>query len=511
MAALPALSLDDPSVLSPSRLTLERARREFSELEAWLLSEEAQDLPLHAIEREQEQRAREVQRLMLQAHIEARGRGDVGRALEVTGGEDAEPVTHTHRRNQPRTGFKTIFGEVAVEHRLGYGARGEESVHPLDEDLQLPARGSSYELQRRAVKAAVQGPYDEAVERIEEATGIKLPKRTVEQAVRDAAQDFDSFYEQRTPPEPDESGPIVVGSVDRKGIPMVKPGGAERKPKLKKGEKANKKKMSTVAAVYNQQPRVRTPEEVTESLFRRGPRVPDDKPRARPEHKRIWAKLEEPKENVIAEAGREMKRRNPGGTKTQVFLTDGERALQNAVENLVNPIAGTFIMVLDLLHVLGYLWKAAYVYHKEGSEEAEAWVRKRVLWILQGRVSHVLRGLRQSVTKRGLQGKKAKTLLGVANYFYRNRFRMRYHEYLRQGLPIATGPVEGACKNLVKDRMERSGMRWTKDTDHATAEAMLKARAAYLSGDFEEFWAHHVEMDQERLHPRRWTPVVVEK
>ncbi len=93
--------------------------------------------------------------------------------------------------------------------------------------------------------------------------------------------------------------------------------------------------------------------------------------------------------------------------------------------------------------------------------------------------------------------------MGVAAYLYRNRHRMRYDEYLAQGWPIASGPVEGACKNLIKDRMERSGARWTEDM----AEAVVKLRAIYLSRDFDRYWLSHVEQDQQRLHPPNWTVV----
>ena len=102
-----------------------------------------------------------------------------------------------------------------------------------------------------------------------------------------------------------------------------------------------------------------------------------------------------------------------------------------------------------------------------------------------------------------MKGKKGEVLLGAAAYYYRNKSRMRYHEYLAQGLPIASGSVEGACKNLIKDRMERSGMRWSADG----AEAMVKMRAAYLSRDFDEYWHWHIAQDQERLYPKaRWEP-----
>jgi hypothetical protein len=79
---------------------------------------------------------------------------------------------------------------------------------------------------------------------------------------------------------------------------------------------------------------------------------------------------------------------------------------------------------------------------------------------------------------------------------YRNRSRMRYHEYLAKGFPIASGSVEGACKNLVKDRMERSGMRWRIPE----AEAVLRLRALKLSEDWDAYWPFHIRNHQERLY-----------
>src|ERR1700682_368899 len=140
----------------------------------------------------------------------------------------------------------------------------------------------------------------------------------------------------------------------------------------------------------------------------------------------------------------------------------------------------------------------------EGSLDAELWVLDRTLRILFGDVSQVVKGIRQSVTKRGLFGAKRKTLCGVADYLHRNRGRMCYDEYLAKGWPIASGPVEGACKNLIKDRMERSGMRWTEEM----AEAIVQLRAIYLSGDFDRYWSFHIAKDQQRLHPGHWSVVL---
>ncbi len=155
------------------------------------------------------------------------------------------------------------------------------------------------------------------------------------------------------------------------------------------------------------------------------------------------------------------------------------------------------------MHALEKLWKAAYVFHAEGSLEAELWVMHRTLRILSGEVGQVVKGLRQSITKRSISGAKRKTLEAVADYLYRNRMRMRYDEYLANGWPIASGPVERACKNLINDRMERSGMRWTEQM----AGAIVQLRAIYLSGDFDQYWTFHIEQDQQRLYPAVWSVV----
>ena len=498
MVALVQQAHPDRSDTSPLALTLDEVQVAERDLRRWLFSAKTQALPLHEIEVEQERRSREVQRLLLQAHVETRGVGDVGPTI---GRRQGAVELRLGQRSLHGSRFVSIFGAVEVE-RLGYHRRRGRSIHPLDEDLALPKRSYSQEVQRRVIKAAVQGPYDEAVERLEGSTGVTMPKRSAEAIVADAAVDVDRFYVERRLPPPSGTGPILVGSVDGKGIPMCKLEPVVKVVRRKKGEKPNKKRMATVGAVYTRARRVRTPEEVVESLFRTGPR-PEGRsraPRTKPEHKRVFASLKQSKDEVIAEVAAEMDRRDPRQRKERVCVTDGEKALQKRVRTQMPNVT----LVLDFLHALEYLWKAAYVFHAEGSQQAEDWVKKRALWLLEGRSGQVVKGLRQSMTKRRLQGQDKKTLTTVSGYLHRNRLRMRYDKYLAAGLPIASGAVEGACKNVIKDRMERSGMRWSEDG----AEAMVKLRATYLSGDFEEFWAFHVRAEQERLHPPGlWRPL----
>jgi hypothetical protein len=404
-------------------------------------------------------------------------------------------VLYSHRRLGTRS-LTTVFGTVDLI-RMGYSRPGAPSIFPLDQALALPSRSFSYELQRRLVKAAVQNPFLESVQTLAELTGVAVPKRSLEEILPDAAQDFDAFYRQRSATS--ATGSILVAAVDGKGIPMVKPGGAQPTHRLTKGQKANKKRMATVATVFTRAPWVRTPQQVIESLFPTCRRTVGDAPAPpRPENKRVWASLLKGKTAVIQEVAEEMDRRDPSRSLTRLALTDGERALQIRVDRKLNVT-----LILDLLHVLEKLWKAAYVFHAEGSLEADLWVLDRTLRILFGEVGQVVKGIRQSITKRGLSGASRKTLEGVAGYLYRNRARMRSDEYLANGWPIASGPVEGACKNLIKDRMERSGMRWTE----AMAEAIIQLRAIYLSGDFDRYWEFHIEQDQRRLYPDAWSVV----
>lgn len=468
------------------------AALEFALLQSWLASSSALRLPLHQIESQQQAKGREVQRLLLQAHLRHRGNGDVGPALRLSRPDGQ--MLYSHRRLGTRS-LTTVFGSVELT-RLGYSRPGAPSFFPLDQALVLPARSFSYELQRRLVKAAVQNPFWESVQTIAELTGVSVSKRSLEEILPDAAQDFDAFYRQRSL-QP-ASGSLLVASVDGKGIPMVKPVGAQPKLRLTKGQKANKKRMATVATVFTRAPWVRTPQQVIESLFPADRRSRDETPTPpHPENKRVWASLLKGKTAVIQEVAEEMDRRDPSRSLTRLALTDGERALQIRVEGKLNVT-----LILDLMHVLEKLWKAAYVFHAEGSLEADLWVLDRALRVLFGDVGQVVKGIRQSITKRELSGAKRKTLQGVADYLYRNRARMRYDEYLAHGWPIASGPVEGACRNLIKDRMERSGMRWTEQM----AEALVQLRAIYLSGDFDRYWEFHIEQDQRRLYPA-WSVV----
>ena len=182
---------------------------EFALLQSWLASGSALQLPLHEIESQQQDRGREVQRLLLQTHLQQRGDGDAGPALYLQ--QQNGELVYSHRRLGTRS-LTTVFGTVELV-RMGYSRPGSPSIFPMDRALTLPARSFSYELQRRLVKAAVQNPFLDSVQTIADLTGVSVSKRSLEQILPDAAQDFDAFTGSVPwipPPGPSSSRPSIA-------------------------------------------------------------------------------------------------------------------------------------------------------------------------------------------------------------------------------------------------------------------------------------------------------------
>jgi hypothetical protein len=180
-----------------------------------------------------------------------------------------------------------------------------------------------------------------------------------------------------------------------------------------------------------------------------------------------------------------------------VCLCDGQESLwQACAESGSDPER---VEVLDLLHVTPRLWQAARLLYGEKGQEVVPFVRRRVTQVLQGKVGAVIRALRRLAAIRGLKRVKKRALSCICGYLRKNRQRMRYDEYLRAGYPIASGVIEGACRHLVKDRMERAGMHWTA----ARAKAMLDLCSVWIAAQWESFQQHRIERDRERLYPHR--------
>ena len=189
-------------------------------------------------------------------------------------------------------------------------------------------------------------------------------------------------------------------------------------------------------------------------------------------------------------------RRRPG--QLVIRLMDGQESLWDTADCCLLDIPQECqVDVLDIIHVAGYVWRAAKVF-QSSQEHREAFVWDRLERILEGDAKGVVAGLRRMATIRGLSGAALREVRTVCRYLENNLHRMRYDKYLREGYPIATGVIEGACRHLVKDRMERSGMRWTLEG----AQAMLNVRSTIASSYWNQFNQFRMAAEQQRLHPQ---------
>jgi hypothetical protein len=471
-----------------------KAQDQLAGLIAFVQGASAQALRLDQVERGLFDRLLQLGLSLLTAHVAAQGTGDVGETATTPAGQTCRRLPEPHERT-----YRSVFGPLAIG-RFVYGTReGQQIAHvPLDARLGLPEGEFSYLLQDWAQRLCLKGAFAEAAQSLHDLLGLRPSVRSLEHMSQAVADSAAAFAASRPTPPAAEEGELLVFTADGKGVPMRRPpqAGPRRHPRRGKGEKANKKQMAYVGAAYTIDRFARTAEQVVQEL-----RLAQARPaRPRPCHKHVWAEMTQVVEGeahngrvaLFAHLAAQRQRRDPSGNQPTVCLFDGERALWDEWLEWFSDTVG----ILDIFHVLERLWDAAHCFHPEKSKAAEGFVTARLRMLLEGKVGGVISGLRQMKTKHGLRGPKARAVTAAANYLDNNRDFMRYDEYLAAGYPIGSGVAEGACRHLVKDRLEQTGMRWSV----AGAQAMLHVRATYLNGEWEAFWEHRMAQEQRRLY-----------
>lgn len=474
-----------------------------NDLKAYVERAARQGVAAHEVEAGIWQRVLQLGRQALGLLFTLVGPGDVGETVVLPDGHEVRRLGTPH----PRV-YQSVFGHFEVE-RVVYGTREGQKIEyvPFDTQLQLPESDFSYLLQDWAQSFAVETAYRRVPETLGRILDVHPSVDTLERMNLKMAETVRPFRVARPAPAPEEEGALCVVSADGKGIPMRRatPEAPIQGHDPEQEAKVNRKKMAVVGTVYTIDPFGRTPEDVVESLFR----LPDDTPsvveRPVPQHKRLWASLPHDQDGqevsamdeTFAWLAQEVARRHPGTDKPIVLLMDGQKSLWDAGQRLL-PTANT-VEILDLLHATPRIWDAAHLFYDHDEEPALTFVYDRVLRLLKGEVRAVVSGLRQMGTKRTLRGKKREKLAKICGYLENNAHRMRYDVYLAAGYPIASGVIEGACRHFIKDRMERSGMRWTIES----AQAMLDMRSISLNGDWDDFIRYRIEKETQRLYPHR--------
>jgi hypothetical protein len=427
------------------------------------------------------------------------GTGDMGPAITRADGMDLPRERKLRERE-----YFSLFGKFAVA-RACYRTPGEPGIFPLDAQVNLPARCYSYFLQEWMSVFEVEHPFKDSAGLFAQLFDLDVAESVLMAVAQEAPEDYEGFYAQRPVPPEDTMGELLVVSFDGKGVPMIKAEAVKLKAKLGTGEKRQKKKEALVGVSYTVDAKLRAPEALAELLVdpeaararRQREDTRDDAPRAR--QVRRLASLVRTKQEVMECIRADAERRDPQHHKPLVVLLDGALGLWRLAIKLFKPWRRV-TFVLDIMHVVSYLWTAANALFREGSQQGKRWVQQKLTEILRGRVGYVIGGLRQILTKRQRRKSVRETLAKVVTFFRNHRRWMQYDVYLAAGLPVGTGVVESACGSVVKHRMEGEGKRWSLKG----AEAILALRSLKKShdNDLRDYWRFRARQVRARLYGR---------
>jgi len=477
----------------------ERSQALFGELIEWAAGEPALGVEHSELEARLAEDARELARQVLQDQLDLRAR--VEQRADGVIGADGTPrrtVERGHERD-----LHTVLGEVQVT-RLAYRAAASENLYPADARLNLPPVRHSHGIRRLAALEAPRSSFEDGQAAIVRQTGQQIGTRQLRALTLAAAQDVAAFYAQRERTAPDGKDLLVL-SCDAKGVVMrpealreptraqAQNASGKLKTRLSKGEKQGRKRMAEIVTVYELAPEPRTAAEILPD-----PDTPPAAARTRPKAKNKWlqASVTDDTRAVIAEMFNEADRRDPERKLAWVALVDGNNHQIDRIKAEARKRKVKIPIVVDFIHVLEYLWSGCWCFFAEGDPAAERWVSDKARQVLDGRAGIVAAAIRRKATTLGLDANQRKNADRCADYLLAKRPYLDYPTALTTGSPIATGVIEGACRHLVKDRMDITGARWGL----AGAEAILTLRALISNGDFDQYWTFHLAQEHRRVH-----------
>jgi hypothetical protein len=465
--------------------------------------------PEHTVEEFIAGTGRDVLRQALQDHLDARAAAEQ-RLPEVTGADQVP-----RRRAEPGHTrlLSTTLGQVEVT-RIAYRKPGVSSLHPADARLALPDGRYSFPLQQAVVYETVTGALRQARDGLERILGARVGTRQLMQITTDAARDVRDFYPQHPVPAPatrpdGQAGPrdLLVLSIDATGVNMIDSGLRESPPGRDDGpqppsaqlscrERTGRTRMAVVTAVYDAAPAVRSPADVmptdaTERATRRpGPKAVN---------REVDASIVDSTAPMTRRLFDRAQQRDPQHLRRWIVLVDGNNHQIDRINAEAHTHGVRINLILDFVHVLEYLWKAAEDLHPTQPGRA-GFVARTARDLLEHHPARVIADLNSRHDVLAQAGTTAPGLKRCIDYLTAKQPYLIYRIALTMGWPIATGVIEGACRYLVKDRLAITGARWSLPS----AEAVLLLRAVITNGDFDAYWKYHLQQEHQRTHTSRY-------
>ena len=439
---------------------------------------------------------RELLRGLVQLGLDAQAEREV-RLPQVTGADGVRRARAERGHARP---VVTRLGEVVVR-RIGYrsGVKGRGVAVPARCGAE-PAAAGVFLGSAAAGGDVLPGPvsYEQAHEFVLAATGVSIGKRQLEQIIVAAAADAERFCQDRVR---DQAGPAAGAGEDE---------GACRRWRSRRTARAWRCAPRRAAAAPGPRSsgcgpskagRDRGEERLQADgrdrlrLRRRrpgrpaahpgaghapGPRQPAAKKPPRAENRWYTCDITAGRDVTIGKVFDEADRRDPGHARTWIALVDGDNHQLGLIQAQAAARGITLAILVDFIHVLEYLWKAAWCFHPPRDPAMEDWVTAQGLDILHGRAAEVIARIAQLAAEHPPRpgGEHAKIIRKTLSYLENKQPYLDYPRALANGWPIATGVIEGACRHLVADRMGITGARWglRRSPGHALAPRHQRQR-----------------------------------
>jgi hypothetical protein len=506
-SSVPAITSSQPTltVISGAGDRYRRTLELCAQMVGWLDGDEAQTVTHADMERRLQPLGRAILQQAMQDNLNLRALRETRVPVEDAAGRVRSAETgHT----RPLT---TIFGDVTVD-RMAYRKRGCSDLHPADGVLNLPIEQHSHGMREVAAVESSRGSFEEARDAILRTTGVAVGKRQVEELAQRAATDVDAFYSRTDRPTAGKKDVLVL-SFDGKGIVMrheaLREATAQAAARARDGctgtrvdrdDRGNRKRIAEVAAVYDVTPVPRTAEDI---FVRKGEKKATPGPVAT--GKWVTASVVESAASVVHLGFEEAQKRDPHHRRRWVALVDGANHQIDCIEAEATARNVEVTILIDCIHVVEYLHKAARCFYPQGGPEADEWVVEKARATLDGKSSTVAASITRKATCLRLAGAARDGADTCATYLLNKTPYLDYPTALAAGWPIATGIIEGACRHLIEDRLGVTGARWGL----AGAEAVLKLRAVRTNGDWESYWTFHLECERQRVHCSRYRDTII--
>ncbi len=381
--------------------------------------------------------------------------------------------------------FISIFGKTSVSRKIFQNAADTKSHCPMDEAWGMGKDYLTIEVAEAAAFACAHVTAEEAEKLFEKSAMFQPHPTQMKTAIKGIADRLEPRREEvdrriREAEEAPENTRVLVASMDGVNVLLNEPGKKQGRPAQRPKGDADKEHKTTyknaMAGVVSYYGDVREGEKCPQRLdCHYVSHMPEDRA---PSFK---AKFEAEVADAVARCPSDV---------IKIILCDGARGIWSYIDN-EERFAG-FEKLIDYWHAVEHLSLAAEALFGKGTDEASAWYEKCLKKLKEEErgAQRVLDSMDYYGKTRKLSNARRKDLKTQRTFFARNKHRMAYADFRRRGIPVGSGPVEAACKSLVKARLCRSGMRWSR----VGGQRILDLRTYVKSNRWDAFWAEYEEL-----------------